>query len=98
MLDEQNTILAFCTLYFTYSTTKVKPIAILNDLFVASHARGQGYGERLFTYALHYVKENGYATMSWKTAQDNETAQALYEKMGGVDTNAQWKNYEITLN
>ncbi|QQD82701.1 GNAT family N-acetyltransferase [Bacillus siamensis] len=97
LMEKNGEIIGFATLYFTFSTTKVKAISILNDLFISSEYRGKGLGEMLFKYALEFSKENGYAVMNWKTSHDNLKAQALYKKMGGVNTNNNWINYEITL-
>ncbi|MBT2606710.1 GNAT family N-acetyltransferase [Bacillus sp. ISL-53] len=98
IIENDGDFVGFATLYFTFSTTKVRKIAILNDLFISDSVRGNGLGEELFNYALNYSKENDYAVMSWKTAQDNTTAQSLYNKVGGLNTNASWINYEIKFN
>ncbi|CAM3990258.1 GNAT family N-acetyltransferase [Mesobacillus zeae] len=97
VIENDGDFAGFVTLYFTFSTTKVKKISVLNDLFVAEAYRGNGLGETLFRHALNYSRENGYATMNWETANDNITAQSLYEKMGGVNTNKSWIHYEIKL-
>ncbi|MEB6549216.1 GNAT family N-acetyltransferase [Heyndrickxia sporothermodurans] len=89
-------LVGFSTLYFTFSTTRVKKIAILNDLFVAPKTRGMKVGEELFKESLAYTKANDYAAMSWQTAHDNLIGQSLYEKMGGQQTNDEWINYEIS--
>lgn len=86
---------AFATLYFSFSTTRVQKIAILNDLFVDAEFRGAGLGEKLFQHVLDYTKKEGYAYMSWQTAIDNTSAQALYKKMGGKNINSEWIHYEI---
>jgi ribosomal protein S18 acetylase RimI-like enzyme len=55
---------------------------ILNDLFVNEHARGQGVGEKLMRTAIIYAKETGVKGVLLETAEDNTTAQRLYEKIG----------------
>ena len=95
--EEDGKLIGFSTLYFTFSTTRVKEIAILNDLFVAPDARGKKVGEQLFKESLTFSKNHGYAAMTWKTAHDNYHAQSLYEKMGGKQTNSEWLNYEISF-
>jgi GNAT superfamily N-acetyltransferase len=89
------TFAGFATLYFSFSTTRVQKIAILNDLFVVEAFRGSGAGEKLFKHVLEYTKNEGYAYMSWQTAVDNERAQAFYAKMGGKNINSEWIHYEI---
>lgn len=92
--EESGELLGFATLYFTYSTLQLNKAAILNDLYVKASARGKGLGESLFTACYDYVKENGYAYMTWETAKDNTTAQKLYKKMGGAESD--WLVYEIS--
>ncbi|MCM3573630.1 GNAT family N-acetyltransferase [Mesobacillus subterraneus] len=91
--EKEGKLLGFATLYFTFSTLQVKRAAILNDLFVADDARGQKIGEQLFEKCLNYIRENGFAYMTWETAKDNYIAQSLYNKMGGRQSD--WMVYEI---
>ncbi|WP_082631848.1 GNAT family N-acetyltransferase [Cytobacillus praedii] len=91
--EENGELLGFSTLYFTFSTLKVKRQAILNDLFVAPHARGKKIGERLFQRNVDYIRENDFSSMTWETAKDNIAAQALYKKLGG--NLSEWLFYEI---
>lgn len=93
--EKDGTLVGFSTLYFTFSTTVAKKIAILNDLFVVPGNRGEKLGERLFTTSLDYTKENDFALMSWRTEHHNKIGQQLYEKMNGKTLNDQWLNYEI---
>jgi GNAT superfamily N-acetyltransferase len=92
--EHQGELLGFATLYFTFSTLKVKRQAILNDLFVIPNARGKKIGEKLFKVCLEYIRENGFASMIWETGKDNKAAQSLYNKMGGKLS--QWLHYEIS--
>ncbi|TCJ01320.1 GNAT family N-acetyltransferase [Cytobacillus praedii] len=91
--EENGEFLGFSTLYFTFSTLKVKRQAILNDLFVVPHARVKKIGERLFQRNLDYIRENDFSSMTWETAKDNIAAQALYKKLGG--NLSEWLFYEI---
>ncbi|MBY6037355.1 GNAT family N-acetyltransferase [Fictibacillus nanhaiensis] len=95
---EDGPLAGFATLYFSFSTTRLQKIAILNDLFIDEQYRGSGLGENMFKHVLNYTKKEGFAYMSWQTAQDNEPAQALYEKMGGKNINSEWIHYEIEHN
>ncbi|WP_338079593.1 GNAT family N-acetyltransferase [Aquibacillus halophilus] len=92
-VNQAGGLLGFATLYFTFSTLKVKQQAILNDLFVTADARGNQLGERLFQTCLSYVRDNDFCSMTWETGKDNEVAQKLYEKMGGEISD--WLFYEI---
>ncbi|WP_156499224.1 GNAT family N-acetyltransferase [Fictibacillus phosphorivorans] len=96
--SEDGRLAGFATLYFSFSTTRLQKIAILNDLFVDAEFRGAGLGEKLFLHVLEYTKKEGYAYMTWQTASDNTSAQALYKKMGGKNINSEWIHYEIEHN
>lgn len=95
---EDGRLAGFATLYFSFSTTRLQKIAILNDLFVDADFRGAGLGEKLFLHVLAYTKQEDYAYMTWQTAIDNTSAQALYKKMGGKNINSEWIHYEIEHN
>ncbi|MCM3718392.1 GNAT family N-acetyltransferase [Fictibacillus phosphorivorans] len=97
-VGEDGTLAGFATLYFSFSTTRVQKIAILNDLFVDAAHRGSGIGEKLFRHVLQFTKNEDYAYLTWQTAMDNTSAQALYKKMGGKNINSEWIHYEIEWN
>ncbi len=92
--EESGKLIGFSTVYFTFSTLKVKRQAILNDLFVEPNAREKKVGEQLFQTCLQYIRENDFASMTWETAKDNIIAQSLYNKMGGQLS--EWLVYEIS--
>ena len=92
--EHQGELVGFATLYFTFSTLKVKKQAILNDLFVIPNARGKKIGQKLFQACLEYIRKNDFAFMTWETAKDNKIAQSLYNKMGGKLS--EWLYYEIS--
>ncbi len=73
----------FATLYFTFSTIKMKRITTLNDLFVSSKHRGKKIGEHLFRHCREYTRTNDFAFMQWETDKGNYIAQSLYNKMEG---------------
>lgn len=91
--EKDDDLFGFATLYFTFSTLKVKRQAILNDLFVVQDARGQKIGEELFKASLSYIRDHDFSSMTWETAKDNTVAQSLYEKMGSKKS--PWLSYEI---
>jgi ribosomal protein S18 acetylase RimI-like enzyme len=91
-VDQQ--IAGFATLYFTFSTLRLKRTAILNDLFVSSEFRGLKLGEQLFMECVQIVRENELAGMTWETAKDNKVAQRLYNKLGGK--RSEWIHYEMS--
>jgi GNAT superfamily N-acetyltransferase len=60
----------------------MRPIWILNDLFVAEDARRRGVGGRLLRAARDHARRTGAARLVLATAVTNTRAQALYERDG----------------
>lgn len=76
--------LGFVQLYPSFSSISMQRSWVLNDLFVKETARGQGLGEKLIKTAIGFAKETGAKGVLLETAEDNTTAQRLYEKIGFV--------------
>ena len=78
---EEEHAVGFTLLYTTFSSVSLKPVFILNDLFVLNEYRQKGIGEMLLNKAKHYCREKGYKGLALETATDNP-AQQLYERLG----------------
>jgi len=74
--------LGFTQLYPSFSSVSMRPIWILNDLYVAEDARRRGVGARLLRAARDHALKTGAARLALSTAVKNTTAQALYERDG----------------
>jgi GNAT superfamily N-acetyltransferase len=85
--------LGFATVYWLWSTSRAARIGVMNDLFTAEAARRRGVGEALIQACLVAVRERGAVALEWQTATDNHTAQALYERVGGI--REQWYDYHL---
>jgi len=72
----------FTQLYPTWSSVRTNKNWILNDLFVHPDHRKTGIGEALIRQAMNFAKEQGGNWVQLETAEDNHTAQGLYEAMG----------------
>jgi GNAT superfamily N-acetyltransferase len=90
---ETGTPLGFATIYWLWSTSRAARIGLMNDLFTAEAARRRGVGEALIKACLDAVREHGGEILQWQTAPDNHTAQALYERVGGI--REQWYDYYL---
>jgi ribosomal protein S18 acetylase RimI-like enzyme len=88
-----DTALGFATVYWMWSTSRAARIGVMNDLFTAPEARRRGVGEALIQQCLEAVRERGAVVLQWQTARDNHTAQALYERVGGI--REQWYDYYL---
>lgn len=87
--------LGFATVYWLWSTSRAARIGLMNDLFTAEAARRRGVGEALIRACLDAVRERGAVALEWQTATDNHTAQALYERVGGI--REQWYDYHLEV-
>lgn len=63
----------------------------LDDLFTDPEVRGRGVGRALIGRLTDMAGAEGRAVVQWVTAEDNHTAQALYNTLA---TRASWVTYE----
>ncbi|NND14888.1 MAG: GNAT family N-acetyltransferase [Eudoraea sp.] len=76
-----NEAVGFTQLFPSFSSVSMKPVLILNDLFVHPEYRQKGIGEALLMHAQGYCSQLNYKGLALETATDNP-AQELYEKLG----------------
>jgi GNAT superfamily N-acetyltransferase len=81
----------FATVYWSWSTTSACRIGVMNDLFVAEKARGQGLAEQLIETCRSASARRGAGQLTWQTAPDNLRAQAVYDRVGAM--REQWVDY-----
>jgi ribosomal protein S18 acetylase RimI-like enzyme len=74
----------------------MKPLWILNDLFVIPAARRRGVGRLLLDAAADLGRGAGACRVVLSTAKDNATAKALYEQ-AGYQLDATFDHYELPL-
>lgn len=67
-------------------TWRDRPVCYLQDLYVNDEKRGQGIGESLIRAVEARCKEDGWALVYWQTAEDNQRARRLYDKLAGEPT------------
>ncbi len=78
----------FTQLYPAFSSVRMTPIWILNDLYVSSAARGCGCGRQLLSAAEHVANDRGVAGLMLETETTNAAAQRLYLSQGwSLDSN-----------
>jgi ribosomal protein S18 acetylase RimI-like enzyme len=81
---DQTRAVGFTLLYNTFTSVVLKPLVILNDLYVIPEARGSRIGERLIERGAAHAKLVGAVFLRLRTAQDNLSGQKLYERVGFV--------------
>jgi GNAT superfamily N-acetyltransferase len=91
--DEAGRAVGFATIFWTWSTSSAARIGTMNDLFVASEARGTGLAEALIDACVERCRERGAIRLEWQTALDNQRAQAVYDRVGG--RSERWLDYSL---
>ena len=86
----------FTQLYPSYSSISIKPLWVLNDLFVAPGQRIHGVGSALLERARQHALATGAKGLTLATAIDNLTAQHVYEKLGWQRDTAYY-HYGLTV-
>jgi GNAT superfamily N-acetyltransferase len=62
-------------------TWSLRPACYLEDLFVASAARGEGAGRALIEALVTFGREHGWRRVYWHTHENNERARILYDRL-----------------
>ncbi|WP_110515298.1 GNAT family N-acetyltransferase [Herpetosiphon llansteffanensis] len=78
--------LGFCQLYPSFSSVSMQRLWILNDLFVAEYARGQGVASGLLNAARDWAISTKSKGLVLETEVTNVQAQRLYEQHGWQKT------------
>jgi GNAT superfamily N-acetyltransferase len=88
--------IGFTQLYPSFSSGAMAPIFILNDLFVASSARGHGTGFALLRAAADFGRRASAVWLVLSTEITNSVAQSVYEKAGWKRDNV-FCSYQLTF-
>ncbi|MET0767566.1 MAG: GNAT family N-acetyltransferase [Aeromicrobium sp.] len=92
----EGTAVGFTQLYPMFSSTRLAPIWVLNDLFVAESARGSGAVDELLETAATLAAEAGCIAIELSTAHTNTRAQAVYVRHGYL-LDEVYRSYEKPL-
>jgi len=85
----------YALFFTTYSTFLAKPGLYLEDLFVKSHARGQGIGTALLARLAQLAIERGFGRVEWTVLNWNEPSIRFYDSLGAVPMH-DWTLYRLT--
>ena len=94
--DEDGRATGFATIFWTWTTLSASRLGVMNDLFVAEHARGTGTAEELIAACAERCRERGVRSLDWTTAQDNHRAQRLYDRVG-AKRDERWVEYSLAI-
>lgn len=95
--DASSSGLGFTQLYPSFSSVAARRLWILNDLFVAEHARRRGVARALMQGARELALQTGAIRLTLQTERRNTQAQALYESLGYVRQGGLMLEYALEL-
>jgi len=79
--DENGKLLGFTQLYPIFSSTRMKRMWLLNDLFVHAESRGKGISKMLINKAKDLAKSNNAYGILLETEKSNDIGNHLYPSM-----------------
>lgn len=85
--------MAFATVYFTYASSIISKVAIMNDLYTSEEYRNQGIATELIKHCEKFAKEKGAVRLQWVTAANNKTAQSIYQALGAKQSSWEFYTY-----
>jgi GNAT superfamily N-acetyltransferase len=80
--DDNTTLKGFVQLYPLFSSTRMKKLWLLNDLFVDNQFRGQGISIALIDQSKQLCRDTGACGMYLETAKSNTIGNQLYPRAG----------------
>jgi GNAT superfamily N-acetyltransferase len=78
--EDDGTLTGFVQLYPLFSSTRMRPLWLFNDLFVHRDHRGKDISIALINAAKALCRASGSCGMMLETAKDNFIANGLYHK------------------
>lgn len=91
--SDDNELIGFVQLYPLFSSTRMKKLWLLNDLFVKSNHRGKGVSIKLIEKAKKIVRDTSACAMNLETEKTNLIGNNLYSKTG-FELNKECNFYE----
>jgi len=87
---EGSPALGFVHLMPSINTVAMRPIWLLEDLYVAPSGRRRGVASALMRHAENFARETGAERLTLATAHDNKKAQSLYQRLGYIKEEHFW--------
>lgn len=79
VLDQQ--VLGLVHVVYHPSTSRLRDVCYLQDLFTSTTARGQGVGRALIERVYAEAEAMGCSRVYWTTFEDNKAARQLYDRV-----------------
>lgn len=77
-----NSLVGFIQLYPLFSSTRMRPLWLLNDLFVNKEYRGKGISKQLIETAKNLCIQTNACGLILETAKTNSIGNELYPNIG----------------
>jgi GNAT superfamily N-acetyltransferase len=91
--EANDTIVGFTQLYPLFSSTRMKRLWLLNDLFVSAEERGKGYSKLLIEAAKGLCRQTDGCAVMLETQKSNDIGNQLYPATG-FELNTEHNFYE----
>ena len=94
-IDKED-IVGFVQLYPIFSSTRMKKLWLLNDLFVDENHRGKGISKQLIEQCKDLCNDTGACGLRLETAKTNTTGNNLYVKTDFIlDENHNYYSWDV---
>ncbi len=79
-VNEDGRVIGIANYLIHESTSALRPVCYLQDLFVDPAIRGGGVGKAMIDWLLDEVKRQNWSRLYWSTRETNYRARGLYDK------------------
>lgn len=79
--EEEGAVVGLVHYLYHRSTTRLRDVCYLQDLFTAPSVRGLGIGRRLIQAVYSAAREAGCSRVYWQTHVTNQQGRVLYDKV-----------------
>ena len=93
--EGEESLVGFAQLYPMFSSVRLAPIWILNDLYVDADVRRLGIGRLLLEASAAAARGAGAGRIVLETARENLAARALYEDAGWEEESTRWYSLDL---
>jgi GNAT superfamily N-acetyltransferase len=87
-------VVGFALFFHNYSTFRGAPGIYLEDLYVRSECRGQGYGAALLRHVAQLAVTRGCERFEWSVLDWNQRAIDFYKALGAEPLN-EWTMFRV---
>jgi len=85
LVIEEDTVVGFAAIMFGFSLEFRGRSALLDELYVAPHARGRGLGSAMLRFVEDLCADASATVLQLEVRRDNDRANALYQRVGFFD-------------